>query len=85
VKPSSKQVVRLYEVRKRNPLEDAAREGRSSGLEPLLLLVARKQVKSTLNTSNHEVSRCSDVMARSYCDGLVNALTFSRCSNNQGS
>ena len=58
---------------------DAVREAQSSGLEPLLLLVARKLIKSTSTTSNHEVTRYSGVMACSYCSGLLNALTCSRC------
>jgi hypothetical protein len=82
VKPSSKRVVRLYEVRKRHPREDAVKQAQSSGLEPLQLLVATKLVKSTLKISKQEVSCCFDVMARSYCGGLLNTLTCSKKRDN---
>jgi hypothetical protein len=43
------------------------------------MLEARKLLNSTSKTCNHEISSCFDVMARSYCSGLLNALTCSRC------
>jgi len=82
VKPFSKQVVKLYEVRKRQQREDEEREAQSSGPEPLLLLVTRKLVKSTLKISNHGMSCYLDVMARSYCGGLVNALNVQQMRDN---
>jgi hypothetical protein len=82
VKPFSKQVVRLYEVRKTQQREDEERGAQCSGPEPLLLLVVRKLVKSALKISNHEMSCYFDVMARSYCGGLANTLNVQQMRDN---